>query len=206
MKVHKHLILLLLLNSLLLLSNKGVGQDFTFDQFYANRMRFNPAYAGSEFYNHGISLGKTAPQVVAAFIEMVPTDTVKYEVDKVTGYLRLDRPQKYSNVIPALYGFLPQTYCGDTVAALSRERLNNDDINGDGDPLDVCILTEKVITHEVFQGRKVGCHLCKVVVWKTCCNQAVINRWCRGYLYFLTIKIGIAIFPWPLPPFHFVLH
>jgi Inorganic pyrophosphatase len=96
---------------------------------------------------HGISLGKTAPQVVAAFIEMVPTDTVKYEVDKVTGYLRLDRPQKYSNVIPALYGFLPQTYCGDTVAALSRERLNNDDINGDGDPLDVCILTEKVITH-----------------------------------------------------------
>ena len=37
---------------MLLLSNKGAGQDFTFDQFYANRMRFNPAYAGSEFYNH----------------------------------------------------------------------------------------------------------------------------------------------------------
>lgn len=65
---------------------------------------------------HGIDLGENAPSVVTCFIEMVPTDTVKYEVDKTSGYLRLDRPQKYSNVVPALYGFLPQTYSGDKVA------------------------------------------------------------------------------------------
>ncbi len=96
---------------------------------------------------HGISLGKDSPRVVTAFIEMVPTDTVKYEIDKVTGYLHIDRPQKYSNVIPALYGFLPQSFCGEKVAELSRERNSNPDIKGDGDPLDICILTEKVITH-----------------------------------------------------------
>lgn len=96
---------------------------------------------------HGISLGKDSPRVVTAFIEMVPTDTVKYEIDKVTGYLHIDRPQKYSNVIPALYGFLPQSFCGENVAELSRERNSNPDIKGDGDPLDICILTEKVITH-----------------------------------------------------------
>lgn len=96
---------------------------------------------------HGVSLGKESPQIVTAFIEIVPTDTVKYEVDKATGYLRIDRPQKYSNVIPALYGFLPQTYCGDLVAQLSRDRISKPEIKGDGDPLDICILTEKVITH-----------------------------------------------------------
>lgn len=71
---------------------------------------------------HGIDIGEEAPEVVTCFIEVVPTDTVKYEVDKVSGYLRLDRPQKYSNVVPALYGFLPQTYSGAKVAELSREK------------------------------------------------------------------------------------
>ena len=65
---------------------------------------------------HGLDIGTDAPNVVTAFIEMVPTDTVKYELDKVSGYIKIDRPQKYSNVVPALYGFLPQTYCGDLVA------------------------------------------------------------------------------------------
>lgn len=96
---------------------------------------------------HGISFGPEAPDVVTCFIEMVPTDTVKYEVDKQSGYLRIDRPQKYSNVIPALYGFVPQTYCGDLVAALTCDILQRPDIKGDGDPLDICVLTEKVITH-----------------------------------------------------------
>ena len=58
---------------------------------------------------HGLDIGEDAPNVVTAFIEMVPTDTVKYELDKVSGYIKIDRPQKYSNVVPALYGFLPQT-------------------------------------------------------------------------------------------------
>jgi len=96
---------------------------------------------------HGVSIGNLYPDVVTAFIEMVPTDTVKYEVDKETGYLSIDRPQKYSNVIPALYGFLPQTYSGKRVAELSNYYLNRKDIVGDGDPVDICVLTEKVITH-----------------------------------------------------------
>lgn len=96
---------------------------------------------------HGISFGEEAPDVVTCFIEIVPTDTVKYEVDKKTGYLRIDRPQKYSNVIPALYGFIPQTYSGELVAEVSQKILKREDIQGDGDPVDICVLTEKVISH-----------------------------------------------------------
>src|SRR6202041_430112 len=61
---------------------------------------------------HGISPGTNVPDELLCFIEMVPSDTVKYEIDKVSGYLRLDRPQKYSSICPALYGFIPQTLCG----------------------------------------------------------------------------------------------
>ena len=96
---------------------------------------------------HGIDVGEEAPEIILSFIEMVPTDTVKYEVDKASGYLRIDRPQKFSNVIPALYGFIPQTYCAKNVAELSREATGRDDIVGDCDPLDICILTEKTIAH-----------------------------------------------------------
>jgi inorganic pyrophosphatase len=96
---------------------------------------------------HGVDIGPDAPEVVMCFIEMTPTDTVKYEVDKVTGYLKIDRPQKYSNTVPALYGFIPQTYSGDQVAALSREKTGNDRIVGDEDPVDICVLTEKQISH-----------------------------------------------------------
>jgi Inorganic pyrophosphatase len=96
---------------------------------------------------HGIDIGADAPNLITCFIEMVPTDTVKYEVDKVTGYLRIDRPQKYSNVVPALYGFIPQTYSGSKVAEFARNKTNRTDISGDGDPIDICILTEKEITH-----------------------------------------------------------
>ncbi|MCF8367731.1 MAG: inorganic pyrophosphatase [Bacteroidales bacterium] len=96
---------------------------------------------------HGVDIGKDAPQVITCFIEMVPTDTVKYEVDKVTGYLKIDRPQKYSNVVPALYGFIPQTYSGKNVAKFCMEKTGKKDIKGDGDPIDICILTEKDIVH-----------------------------------------------------------
>ena len=74
---------------------------------------------------HGVDIGPESPKVITCFIEMVPSDTVKYEVDKVTGYLKIDRPQKYSNSVPALYGFIPQTFSGDGVAELSREKVNN---------------------------------------------------------------------------------
>ncbi len=96
---------------------------------------------------HGINLGDKAPEEITAFIEIVPTDTVKYEVDKVSGYLSIDRPQKFSNIVPALYGFLPQTYCGDKVAELTNIALGRKDIKGDNDPLDICVLTEKDVTH-----------------------------------------------------------
>ncbi|MDR1763370.1 MAG: inorganic pyrophosphatase [Dysgonamonadaceae bacterium] len=96
---------------------------------------------------HGVSIGNMYPEVVTAFIEIVPTDTVKYEVDKETGYLSIDRPQKYSNIIPALYGFIPQTYSGTQVAELSNKALGRTDIVGDGDPVDICVLTEKDISH-----------------------------------------------------------
>jgi len=96
---------------------------------------------------HGIPIGELAPQQVTCFIEIVPTDTVKYEIDKATGYLKIDRPQQYSNVLPALYGFIPQTYCGDQIARLASEKSGKNVETGDGDPLDICVLTEREITH-----------------------------------------------------------
>jgi inorganic pyrophosphatase len=96
---------------------------------------------------HGVDIGKKAPDMLTCFVEMVTTDTVKYEVDKISGYLKIDRPQKYSNVLPALYGFIPQTLCHHKVADYAREKTGRDDIVGDYDPLDICILTEKSISH-----------------------------------------------------------
>jgi inorganic pyrophosphatase len=96
---------------------------------------------------HGVDIGAAAPEVVTVFVEIVPTDTVKYEIDKASGHLKVDRPQKYSNVCPSLYGFIPQTYCGPRVAALSQERTGLPTVRGDGDPLDVCVLSEKAFSH-----------------------------------------------------------
>ena len=96
---------------------------------------------------HGIPIGDDAPQKVTCFIEIVPTDTVKYELDKQTGYLKVDRPQKFSNVYPSLYGFIPQTFCGEQVGAYCCERTGRTGIAGDGDPLDICVLTEKSFSH-----------------------------------------------------------
>lgn len=96
---------------------------------------------------HGVSIGDQAPEVVTAYIEIVPTDTVKYEVDKVSGFLKVDRPQRFSNFCPVYYGLVPQTFCGERVAAMFATRANRQDIVGDGDPLDICVLTEKTIPH-----------------------------------------------------------
>jgi inorganic pyrophosphatase len=96
---------------------------------------------------HGIAPGPRPPDVLTVYIEMVPADTVKYEVDKISGHLKLDRPQRYSSTCPAPYGFVPQTFCGDEVAALTASRTGRSGIAGDGDPLDVCVLTERAINH-----------------------------------------------------------
>jgi len=96
---------------------------------------------------HGVEIGDDAPVKLTCYIEMVPTDTVKYEVDKESGYLRLDRPAKYSNTVPALYGFIPQTYSAENVAEYCKKMTDRKGIVGDGDPIDICVLTEKEITH-----------------------------------------------------------
>lgn len=94
---------------------------------------------------HGVSIGEEAPEIVTSFIEMVPTDTVKYEIDKDSGFLKVDRPQKFSNIVPALYGFIPQTYCDKEVAQHCMDKTGRKDIEGDKDPLDICVLTERQI-------------------------------------------------------------
>ena len=84
---------------------------------------------------HGLSSGDDIPNVVNAFIEITPFDLVKYEVDKVSGYLSVDRPQRTSSQPPALYGFIPRSLCGEGVRKLSPRS-----VGGDGDPLDICII------------------------------------------------------------------
>lgn len=96
---------------------------------------------------HGIYIGKDAPKILTAYIEIVPTDTLKYELDKQSGYLKIDRPQLYSNVCPTPYGLIPQTYCGERVAEYCCSKTKRKGIKGDCDPLDICVFTEKVITH-----------------------------------------------------------
>ena len=108
---------------------------------------------------HGISIGEKVPGEVTVFIEIVPRDTVKYEVDKETGYLKIDRPQQYSNVVPANYGFIPQTYCAERIANLARENSVGIEItDGDGDPLDILVLSEHHIPRGdiILKARPIG--------------------------------------------------
>ncbi len=102
---------------------------------------------------HGLEIGPDPPIIVNAYIEISPFDLVKYEVDKVTGYLRVDRPQRTSSVPPTLYGFIPRTYCGKRVGALSEKT-----DNADGDPLDICVVSERPITRSevILETRVVG--------------------------------------------------
>jgi inorganic pyrophosphatase len=96
---------------------------------------------------HGIPIGEKAPHAVNAYIEIVPTDTMKYEIDKKTGYLMVDRPQQFSNICPTLYGIIPQTFCADRVTEVCIERTGRENIVGDKDPLDICVITESNILH-----------------------------------------------------------
>ena len=93
------------------------------------------------------------PGIVRAYIEMLPSDTVKYELDKNTGFLMVDRPQRTTATPPALYGFIPRTYCAEEVAA----RCAHADL-ADGDPLDICIFSERLITRAdiLLNARVVG--------------------------------------------------
>lgn len=88
---------------------------------------------------HGLPVGPKVPELLHAYIEITPFDPVKYEIDKETGYLKVDRPQLSNSLPPTLYGFVPRTYCGERVAALAGAE------KGDGDPLDICVLSERPI-------------------------------------------------------------
>jgi inorganic pyrophosphatase len=105
---------------------------------------------------HGIPPGLGAPAFVNAYVEIVPTDAVKYELDKASGHLRVDRPQRFSSFPPTLYGFIPQTFCGDRVGELCRETVGGAAaIRGDGDPMDICVMTERPAAHAGFLVRAV---------------------------------------------------
>ena len=102
---------------------------------------------------HGIDVGPSPPSLVHAFIEITPFDLIKYEVDKVTGYLQVDRPHRTSSLPPTLYGFIPQTYCGKRVGTLMEGSTG-----GDQDPLDICVISERPIAREavLLRARVVG--------------------------------------------------
>jgi inorganic pyrophosphatase len=100
-----------------------------------------------------LDVGPAPPGIVHAYIEITPFDLVKYEIDKETGYMRVDRPQQTSSQPPTLYGFIPRTYCGKRVLALSPKSER-----GDGDPLDICVISERPLTRSevILNARVVG--------------------------------------------------
>ena len=102
---------------------------------------------------HGLEVGPNAPETVSAYIEITPFDTVKYEIDKVTGYTCVDRPQRSTSLPPTPYGFIPRTWCGDRVRDLTPGATV-----GDGDPLDICIISERPINRAdvLVQARVIG--------------------------------------------------
>jgi inorganic pyrophosphatase len=71
---------------------------------------------------HGVDYGDQAPRVVNAIIEIPQGSRAKYEVDKESGLLKMDRVIYSSFYYPVNYGFIPQTY------------------GGDKDPLDILVL------------------------------------------------------------------
>ncbi len=79
-------------------------------------MTFNPW--------HSVSYGDKIPDNVNAIIEIPKGSRAKYELDKETGLLKLDRVLYSSVYYPANYGFIPRTYCDDN------------------DPLDILVLSQ----------------------------------------------------------------
>jgi inorganic pyrophosphatase len=73
---------------------------------------------------HDVTFGEEAPSVVNGIIEIPKGTRAKYELDKDSGMLKLDRVLFSSVYYPANYGFIPKTYCDDN------------------DPLDILILSQ----------------------------------------------------------------
>ena len=88
---------------------------------------------------HNVDLGPSAPQLVPVVIEVPKGSKTKYELDKKSGLLRVDRILFSSVHYPANYGFIPQTYCGDH------------------DPLDVLVLgQEAVVPLSIMIAKPIG--------------------------------------------------
>jgi inorganic pyrophosphatase len=95
----------------------------------------------SKFFHpwHSISTGENSPQIVNAIIEITKGSKTKYELDKKTGFLRLDRILASELCYPFHYGYIPQTYFEDN------------------DPLDVLILcTEQLLPLSIVEVRVLG--------------------------------------------------
>src|SRR5580765_2802768 len=94
-------------------------------------MNFNPW--------HSVSYGDRVPETVNAIIEIPKGSRAKYELDKETGLLRLDRVLYSAVFYPANYGFIPRTYCDDH------------------DPLDILVLgQEPVVPMCIVTARPIG--------------------------------------------------
>ena len=88
---------------------------------------------------HDLSAGTDAPSEIHAVVEIPAGGKVKYELDKATGLLRVDRVLYSSVIYPANYGFIPRTF-GD-----------------DDDPLDVLVLMqEPVVPMSLLRARPIG--------------------------------------------------
>jgi len=88
---------------------------------------------------HGVSPGENAPRIVTAVIEIPQGSRCKYEIDKATGLLKLDRIIYSSFHYPINYGFIPQTY------------------GGDKDPLDILVITSlPVVPLTMMEAKVIG--------------------------------------------------
>ncbi|KAA3652087.1 MAG: inorganic diphosphatase [Bacteroidetes bacterium] len=88
---------------------------------------------------HGVSIGDNAPEVVTGIIEIPKNCRAKYELDKDSGLLKLDRVLYSSINYPSNYGFIPQTYCED------------------GDPLDILVLSQiEIVPMCLVDARPIG--------------------------------------------------
>lgn len=76
---------------------------------------------------HDVEIGDNAPEVVTAVIEIPAGSKTKFELDKKTGMLIVDRVLSSAVHYPANYGFIPQTFCDDK------------------DPLDVLVLGQATV-------------------------------------------------------------
>ncbi|WP_109699634.1 inorganic diphosphatase [Chitinophaga deserti] len=88
---------------------------------------------------HSVSPGDNAPHVVTGIIEIPKGSRAKYELDKESGLLKLDRVLYSSVYYPANYGFIPKTYCDDN------------------DPLDILILSQiEVVPMCIMDAKVIG--------------------------------------------------